>query len=366
MLLAQDHFAEYNPNSKIVWVKNPTYRKELYPAEGAPGDKEAGLLEDAGKPLPLSDKMIFHVFVERQPMWLTFMSGKLDVTAIPKDNFSSAITPSKELSPEMTSKGIRLHKSPSFDITHLTLNMADPLLGKNKYLRQAISLAYDESTFIDIFYNGRAIPAQGPIPPGITGYDPNFRNPYRQFSLAKAKELLAKAGYPNGKGLPPLEYASTADSVGRQMSEYTQRMMAALGITLRVSTYSWPQFLEAVKNKKAQIWEYAWSADYPDAENFLQLFYSKNASPGQNDSNYSNPEFDRLYEKSLLMNDSPERTALYRKMVGLIVEDCPWVFGAHRLAYALTQPWLKGYKPNDFDHARYKYYKVDPTRKKQD
>jgi ABC-type transport system substrate-binding protein len=140
--------------------------------------------------------------------------------------------------------------------------------------------------------------------------------------------------------------------------------MAAIGISVKVNSYSWPQLLEVIKNRRAQIWEHAWAADYPDAENFLQLFYSKNQSPGPNDANYSNPEFDRLYEKALLLNDSPERTALYKKMVSIVVEDCPWVFKSHRLGYALAQPWLKNFKPNDFDHTRYKYYRVDTNLKK--
>jgi ABC-type transport system substrate-binding protein len=242
--------------------------------------------------------------------------------------------------------------------------MSDPLLGKNKYLRQALSLAYDAKGFIELFYNGRAVPAQGPIPPGISGYDPDLKNPYSQFNLAKAKEYLAKAGYPGGKGLPPLEYATTATTLGRQGAEYFQKMMSALGVQLNVNNYSWPQFQEAIKNRKAQLWEMAWVADYPDAENFLQLFYSKNSSPGPNDSNYSNPEFDRLYEKLITLPNGSKKTAIIKKMVALVVEDAPWIFHAHRIGYALLQPWFKNYKPNEFDHTRLKYYRVEPSLKK--
>lgn len=356
--------AEYNPNSKVIFKKNPTFRKELYPSEGEPEDQQVGLLADAGKQLPLADQVNVEVYVEMQPMWLNFLSGKLDVSSIPKDNFSSAITPNGQLRSELASQGIHLLKAPMLDVTHASFNMADPVLGKNKALRQALSLAYDEQSFIDLFYNGAAIPAQGPIPPGLEGYDAKFRNPYRQFNLARAKELLAQAGYPEGKGLPPLEYASVASSVGRQQTEYLQKMFGAIGVKLNVNTHSWPQFLETVKNKKAQIWEYAWAGDYPDAENFLQLFYSKNASPGQNDSNYSNPEFDRLYVKSLDLPAGPERTALYKKMSDLLVEDAPWIFGAHRMRFTLFQKWLKNYKPHEFSHGNFKYYRVDPSLKK--
>jgi ABC-type transport system substrate-binding protein len=329
-----------------------------------PGDREAGLLNDAGKPLPLADQIVIQVFVERQPMWLTFMQGKLDLVAIPKDNFASAITPDKKLTPDLLAKGVQLIRNPAVDVTHISFNMADPLIGKNKFLRQAMSLAYDEATFIELFYNGRAIPAQGPIPPGLSGYDPELKNPYRQFNITKAKALLAKAGYPEGKGLPPLEYATLADSTGRQTAEYFQKMMSAIGITLKVSNYSWPQLLEVMNTKKAQIWGEAWVGDYPDSENFLQLFYSKNKSPGPNHANYSNPEFDQLYEKILVLKDSPERNAIYKKMVGILVEDCPWIFKSHRVAYNLTQPWFKNYKPNDFEYKRYKYYRIEPSLKK--
>jgi ABC-type transport system substrate-binding protein len=242
--------------------------------------------------------------------------------------------------------------------------MADPLMGKNKYLRQAMSLALNSGPMIELFYNGRAIAAQGPVPPGLAGYDPNFKNPYREFNLEKAKELLKKAGFPEGKGLAPIEYATTSSSTSRQMNEYLQKQLAALGITLKIDTYSWPEFSAAVKNRKAQMWGMAWSADYPDAENFLQLFYGKNVSPGPNDSNYQNPEFDKLYEQAMATQDVKQRTAIYKQMVKLVVEDCPWVFGVHRIDFGLIQPWLKNFKLHDLDHTRAKYYRVDPSLKK--
>lgn len=356
--------AEYNPSSQIVYVRNPNFRQDFYPTEGEASDQADGLLEDAGKPVPFVDKIVMTVHTESQPQWLNFMQGKLDAAPIPKDNFSQAISASKELTPELKSKGIKLVKEPSLDITHTSFNMTDPVVGKNKLLRQAISTAINFPEEIELFYNGRAISAQGPIPPGLTGYDEKLKNPYKEFSVEKAKELLKKAGYPDGKGLPPLEYLSLADSTARQMTEYFQKSLAAIGIQLKVQTFSWPEFQQSLKNKKGQIWSFAWGADYPDAENFLQLFYTKNFSPGPNDSNYSNPEFDRLYEKSLTLNDSPERTALYKKMAAIVIEDTPWVFGVHRVIFGLSHPWLKNYKPHEFTHGMSKYYRIDTSLRK--
>jgi ABC-type transport system substrate-binding protein len=356
--------AEYNPQAKIVYVRNPTFRKELYPSEGMPGDKEAGLLEDAGKPLPLVDKLVMTVHTESQPAWLNFMQGNLDVASIPKDNYAQAIGADGQLKPEFIQKKLTLSKYPALDVTHTSFNMVDPVVGKNKYLRQAISLAIDFAKEIELFYNNRALDAQGPIPPGIGGYDEKLKNPYKTHDLAKAKELMKKAGFPDGKGLAPLEYLTLSDSTARQMTDYLQQALGEIGVQLKVQTFSWPEFQQSLKNKKGQMWSFAWGADYPDAENFLQLFYSKNASPGPNDSNYSNPEYDRLYEKSLSLPDSAERTALYKKMAMMVVEDTPWIFGVHRILYYLTHPWLKNFKYHEFEHGMAKYYRIDASLRK--
>ena len=354
---------EYNPALKIVWVRNPTYRSEIYPSEGEAEDKQQGLLDDAGKELPLSEKVVAHIFVEDQPVWLNFMSGNLDYISIPKDNFDQAVNARKEINPELKAKGIELRKSVRLDVTRDTFNMADSLIGKNKFLRQALSLAFDGKGFIELFFNGKVVAAQGPIPPGLPGYDPNLKNPYMEFNLTKAKELLAKAGYPNGKGLPPIEYLSQSSSIFRQMTEFYEKSLQQIGVKLKVSFYSWPEYQNAIRTRRGQIWGQAWNADYPDAENFLQLFYSKNSSPGPNDSNYSNPVFDRLFEKSVSILDINERARLYKKMVQILVEDCPWLYKVHRVDYDLVHPWLKNYKRSIFDSGRIKYLRVDSKKK---
>ena len=355
---------EYNPASKVVWAKNPTYRPDFYPTEGEPADKAAGLLADAGKPLPLAERVVVDIYIETQPQWLNFLAGKLDYTVIPKDNFGQATVSKTELTPELKAKGLALDIVTAQEVTHETFNMLDPVVGKNKLLRQALSLAIDKEKFNELFYNGRAIAAQTPIPPGLGGYDPNYKNPYRQFNLEKAKELLAKAGFPGGQGLAPIDVISPASSLDRQINEFYEKSFAAIGVKMKVDSYTWPEFLASIKNHKGQMWGWAWLADYPDAENFLQQFYSKNVSPGPNDANYINPEFDKLYEKSLTLADSPARSAIYKEMAMMVVEDAPWIYSAHRLTYHLRQPWLKNYKINEYDHGRSKYYRIDETLKK--
>lgn len=352
-------------NSKLTLLRNPNYRQELYPSEGEPEDAARGLLADAGKPVPFAEKLVIQEITEDQPRWQNFMKGNLDYIEVPNDNFDSVIAKDnrKDINDEIKSKGMRLGITPYADTTYNGFNTKDPILGKSKELRQAISLTQDTATMIAKFYNGRAVAAQGPIPPGFGSYDADFKNPYVQFNLEKAKALLAKAGYPEGKGLPEIQYDIPSDSKQRQLAEFFAQGAAAIGVKIKINPSTWPQFSDKIKKSQTQIFGIAWSADYPDAQNFFQLFYSKNASPGPNDTSFTNAEFDKLYEKALLMPPSPERDAVYKQMRDVVVEEAPWMFGIHRLRYELVQGWLSNYKYNDMSFDGYKYIKVDPKKR---
>jgi len=355
-------FRSWTHNAEIVMDRNPNYREAYYPSKGEESDKAAGLLNDAGKRLPLNDGVVFTESVESQPRWLNFRKGVYDWIDIPKDNFDNTIK-NGELVDELKNQGVVLTKWVDPDLTYDGFNMEDPLVGKNKYLRQAMSLAVNTEELIEKFYNGRAIGAQGPIPPSLIGYDPKRVDPYRQFNLEKAKALLKKAGYPNGVGLPEISYEINDGSVYRQMVEFFQQEEAKIGIKIKITMNTWPEFLEKVKTRKAQMFGMAWSADYPDAENYLQLFYSKNVSPGPNSSNYDNPEFDKLYEQASVMLDSPARNKIYQRMADIVVEDCPFIFDVHRKPHILSQGWFKNYKRNFIILNYIKYYRIDTVEK---
>lgn len=352
--------------SKIILVKNPNFRKEFYPKEGTLQDKKQGLLLDAGKQIPFIDRIEISFIAEDQPYWLHFLKGNLDVAGIPKDSFQQAISSKMELRPEMKTKGIILEKTEEPDVTYIGFNMEDPIVGKNKYLRQAMNLAYNTQKIIELFYNNRAILAYSPLPPNIPGYDPNLRNPYREYNIEKAKYLLAKAGYPEGRGLPILIYENSgADTTSRQMAEFFIKEMEKIGIKIKVHYNTWPQFLEKIKTKSAQIFGLAWLADYPDAENFLQLFYGPNSSPGPNNCNFNHPEYNKLYEKIRFMEDSPVRRKIISQMINIIIEECPWILGAHRISYGLKYKWVENAKPHVFASNTIKYLKINlPLRKK--
>ncbi len=355
---------EWSRRWRLILERNPEYRDDFYPAEGEPGDRAAGLLEDAGKKVPIVDEAYYTIMYEAQPAWLYFKQGYRDASGISKDNFEEAITPNKELSPEFREKGIRLVKMPEAMVTYIGFNMDDPVVGgENRKLRQALSLAYDTEWRIEHFYNGRAVSAQSPIPPGIFGYDPDYRNPYKGYDPERARELLAEAGYPGGVGEDgePLKIAYDLGSAGPgvlQRARAFAREMQDIGVEVEIRTNTWAEFLRKIREGRTQAFGVGWILDYPDPENFLQLLYGPNG-PRPNNARYDNPEYNRLYEKMKAMPNSPERRRIIRKMVDIVAEDAPWIPGIHPVSYTLYHQWYRNAKPHGITGGYLKYRDVD-------
>ena len=334
---------------RLVLVRNNDFRAEFFPQAENPADRN--------RPLPLSDKVIF--FQVKQPMtaWLLFLQGKLHMNGVDKDN--SDLIAGGDLPPELKEKGIRLLRMPEFEIRYVGFNFADPILGKNPKLRQALSLAYNVSRRVRHSGN-QLLAAQGPIPPGVAGYDEKFLNPFAADDLEKAKVLLAEAGYPDGidpatgKRLRFTFDQSGNSSAHRQYGELAAADFAKLGIEVESVLNNNARFYEKLRQGKLQMFRLSWVGDFPDAENFLQLFYSKNRG-GCNRTGFADAEYDRMYEAILPMADSPERTALYKKMVCYLAARAPWIFEGFPLSYQLNHAGLQNYYPHDFAFGRYKY-----------
>ena len=354
----------FNQTSSIEYTKNPNFRDVYYPTEGTKTDKENGLLKNAGKKVPFVEKLVVHIQKESQPAWLSFEKGKVDILAIPKDNFDSVVNPSKGITDEYAKKGIELKISPDLDITYIAFNHNFPLF-KNKKLRQAMSLAYDGVEANKLFYNGNGILAQTILPPGMGGYDEDYVNPYRQYNIEKAKKLLAEAGYPGGKGLPSIVYDTTAVTTSRQMAEYFRNAMKQIDINIVVNTNTWPQLTKKVKSAQTQTYGMAWLGDYPDAENFLQLLYGPNKAPGPNGSNYDNADFNKKFETITKMQPGPKRAAEYAKLAQSVAEDAVYILGVHRKSFGVIHGWIDNYKFSTFKHGHAKYYDIDLDKKKK-
>jgi oligopeptide transport system substrate-binding protein len=351
-------------NSKMTLTKNPNYRTVTYPSVGAAGDAEAGLLKDAGKKLPLVDHVVIQELTEEQPRWQNGLKGNSDWFDIPSDSFDGAVK-GKSLEPALAKNGMHLDISPGPDVSYVGFNMDDPLLGRSRELRQAISMAFDSPTYIKTFTNGRGIAAQGAVPPGIETYSDDYRNPYRQYDVEKAKTLLAKAGYPGGKGLPELEFEMLSDTKSRQTAEYFLHAMEKIGVRVKLNSNSWVELLTKFKARRAQIFAVGWTAVYPDPQAFFMAFYSKNASPGPNATNFFNKNYDRIYEAALLLPPGNKRSKLYFQLRDILAEECVWIFNLHRLNYRIVHGWVENFKANEIALDFAKYIRINSEKRGQ-
>ncbi len=383
---------ENNPNARMVLERNPNFSGEAYPAEGEAGDAAAGLLADAGKQAPFIDKILFTREKEGIPYWNKFLQGYYDQSGISNDNFDNAVRISIEgeagLSPEMEARGIRLKTSVATSIYYLSFNWLDPAVGgqgdaaqqeRARKLRQAISIAIDNEEFISIFANGRGIPGQGPIPPGIFGFreGKDSFNPvvyeeagglWRRRSVAQAKKLMTEAGYPNGRdantGQPLVLYLDTTGGGpgGKARLDWYRKQLQKIDVQLEFRTTDWNRFQEKIRKGNTQLFFLGWNADYPDPENFMFLLNGPQGGVkfgGENKANYSNPEYDRLFETMKNMENRPERQAVIDRMVEVLRRDAPWVWSYHPKDYGLYHAWLYNVKPNQMARNGLKFYRLD-------
>ena len=418
------YLSENNPNQRMVLTRNPNFSGEYYPTEGEPGDRQAGLLEDAGKPLPLIEKVVFSLEKETIPYWNKFLQGYYDASGITSDSFDQAVQVSvngeANVTDEMKEQGITLSTSVATSTLYMGFNWLDPIVGGGgcdtlqakpadcrncrqpaplasvndtqtcrgkaesaRKLRQAISIAVDWEEFISIFANGRGIAAQSPIPPGIFGYregeaginhyvyDWENGAPKRK-PIEAAKQLLAEAGYPNGldekTGQPLVIYLDTTSTgVGdKSRLDWLRKQFGKINLQLVLRSTDYNRFQDKVRKGDTQLFYYGWNADYPDPENFLFLLngaQSKVSKGGENASNYSNPEYDRLFEQMKNMPNNAGRQKIIDDMLEILRRDSPWMWGENPKDYVLHHSWLHNSKPNKMANNNLKYLRIDAVQR---
>ncbi|OFZ00340.1 MAG: hypothetical protein A2Z97_16550, partial [Bdellovibrionales bacterium GWB1_52_6] len=350
---------KWDRDQSLQLLRNPGFHSEFYPTKSSEFLEQQGFLVDAGKLLPFLDGVTLKIIKEPQPAWASFTQGELDLLPLSKDHLPQAIT-SNGLAPALLKKQIRLALATGNRFTYLSFNTLDPVL-RNKTLRQALSRAVNRDEWIALSTNNTAAKMTGLILPGIADRPASTALKF-DYDLKRAKALLARAGYPEGRGLPPLRLDMRgADSRSHQLGKFLTSQFAALGVKIEVIYNTFPDYMEKQHQGKLQLASNAWALDYPDAENILQLLYGPNRSPGSNDSNFNHPKFNQLYEQMAVMDAGPARATLIQKMDEIAQEEAPWILGYHPTDYLLSQPRVKNLKPGAFSENRYKYLRRFPA-----
>ncbi|MGI9273311.1 MAG: ABC transporter substrate-binding protein [Endozoicomonas sp.] len=386
-----------DPNRQIVLERNPNYRDDYYPTEGAPGDREAGLLDDAGKKIPFIDKAIFSLDKEVLPMWTKFLQGYYDRSGENHGNvtqhFDQALNIGPggvELTEVMQDKNITLSEDVKPALYYMGFNMLDDVVGgyspERQKLRQAIAIAWHSDEFIEIFRNGAALPFMGPIPPGIAGHLEGEAgiNPYThdwkngraiRKDIEYARKLMAEAGYPNGRNIEtgePLKlYLDVqAQATSKSLEDWQKRQLKKLGIELEFRATDWNRYKEKMKTGNHQLFSFGWLADYPDPENFLFLLYGPESPlvcqcDGTNSANYNNPKYNALFKQMKTMLPGPERDELIAGMLDLVRVDAPWFTGEYPKEYYLNNQWVSNTKRHGISKSTLKYLKIDSRLRRE-
>ena len=293
----------------------------------------------AGK--PKLERLRFMIFKDRVLQLQNFMAGELDASVIPNGHVKTseaAVGPENVLESDAMRTnyvGIGCPNGKFANKPDLTP------FGTNKLLRQAMSYALDRDYLCTKLAEGRSIPAYGVLPPGMQGFNKN-RKPMVK-DLDKARALMTQAGYPGGKGLPPISMLYRNDEDTKNVCQAIQHDFKEIGIRVELNPLEWSRFLENVENEPQAMFYLGWVADYPDPDNFLfVLFNSKQWGSAGNHTWYSNKEVDALTQQARQVADMSERAKIYARAEDIILDEAPWICTVHLVNKVLLRKEIKG------------------------
>ena len=316
-------FKIWEENVKLVLRKNPFYFEK----------------DEKGAQLPYLEAVAITFLPDKQSGFLQFVQGKLDfVSGLDPSYKDEILTPKGELAPKYK-KDVKMITGPYLNTEYLgfRLDGTDKAV-KDKRIRQALNYGFDRAKMILFLRNGMGTAAtSGMIPTGL----PGFGTKGYDYDPAKARELIADYKKQTGDKNPTVQMSTSASYL--DIAEYLQREWQKIGLNIQVDVNPPSTLTQSISNGKVSFFKASWIADYPDAENYLSLFYSKNFSPGgPNYTHFKNDAFDKLYDDAFLETDDKKRVELYKKMDAFVMEEAPVVLLFYDKASRFTRSNVTG------------------------
>lgn len=326
-------FVAWEEGQALVLTKNKNYFEK----------------DSAGNRLPYLDGIKISFYDSKATEFLLFRQKKLDFINDIDASFKDEVLTKKGTLRKEWEEKIQLRVNPYLNIEYLgilvdstnDLVKNSPLVSKK--IRQAINYGFDRQKMVLYLRNSLGTPAEaGFVPLGLPSFDSATVKGYH-YDPARSRRLLAEAGFTDGKGLPAIKlftialYADMADFIAKQLSD--------IGIVVQVETVQKALLLDMTSNSRALFFRGSWIADYPDAENYLSVFYSKNPAP-PNYTRYKNPQFDALFEKALVEENDSIRYKLYQEADRVMIKDAPVVPLWYDKVIHLVQPDVRDFRPN--------------------
>lgn len=345
-------FTSWTPDRECILTRNPKY-----------WDKDA-----SGNQMPFLDKVKFTFIKDLKAQLLEFKQGNIDEAyRIPNEFFADVVGEDGKAKGDYTQ--FKLLSLPALS-TQFYGMLAPSKEFSDKRVRQAFSMAVDRPRIIKYVLKGQAAGPgyNGIVPPAMPDYNASLIKGYK-FDLSKARQLLAEAGYPNGKGFPKVVFQLNSGG-GRnlQVAEAIQSMLTEnLGVKVELKEVEWAKHLDEVDAGHSMFFRLGWVADYPDPENFLNLCYGKivpkdgSASP-INQVRYNNPEFDKLFEQAVATVDRTKRMELYQQAEQVAMNEAPMLILFYDSDYRLLQSNVEDYHNNSMDRRHYKYIWMNPEK----
>lgn len=308
--------------------------------------------DSMGRRLPLLDGIKVSFLDSKATEFLEFRQGRLDFINDIDASFKDEVLTKNGTLRKEWEENVTLSKHPFLNTEYLgiLIDTTNPLVKQNplrlKKVRQAINYGFDRRKMIMYLRNSLGTPAEsGFVPAGLPSYDSALVNGY-QFDAEKSRRLLNEAGFPDGKALPAIKLLTIP--VYAELGSFIARQLEDVGIKVQVEVVQKSLLLEQTAKSQALFFRGSWMADYPDAENYLGVFYGKNPAP-PNYTRYNNPAFNGLYERSLIEQNDSLRYDMYRQMDRMIIADAPVIPLWYDMVIRLVHPWVKNFVPNSLN-----------------